>query len=330
MKGLFITIAFALFLSTTLSAQPYLDYSVARRDADPFPGHPIVPGSVWGDPNTGLGMGTKWCFPNNGEQGYNGICVWRITDASVFSGGAAVQIPDNDADNSPAVQTTDNQKDNITSALNGEHRYVVVRSTGGTSWIVDFDSAQSTATKAGSMLTGEMMFDETNPGIIYAKINHTQIQKYTSTSNNGMWNTYTASAIYDFANCLPQGFQAKWNGAWATDLPDTHLSTGAYHVWGSAFSEGDQGTGHWAVAYKESSPPGGPGGCASIDTQGPNGTLNAYGWNGVYLGPLDDGNGNLLTQQFTMHEGSMTRIRNSSVLRQPIAARTVPTRIHGK
>lgn len=162
MKGLFTTIALAFCLWTTLSAQPYLDYSVARRDANATPGYPIVPGSVWGDPNTGLGMGTKWCFPKSGDPNgyYNGICVWRITDASVFSGGDSIQIPDNDADNSPAVQTTDNQKDNIISVYNGTTRYIVVRSTGGKNAIVAFDNTQpNPVTLAGSNPPGELMFD---------------------------------------------------------------------------------------------------------------------------------------------------------------------------
>jgi hypothetical protein len=295
MKGLFITIAFALCVSTTLSAQPPIQYSQADHDDvtvyQPANG---VPGSVWGG---STGKGTKWCFP---QDPYKGICIWRITDATVFSGGVA-QVPDNDAENS--VQTDDDQKDNIISAPNGSVRYVVVRSTGGNSAIIAFDSTQNTATKQGSTLSGEMMFDETNPGIIYARVenaqnNPTLIQKWASSDG---WNTYTASTIYDFANCLPQGYQAKWESTWGTAVP-TNMNIGTSHTWGTAFSTSpSQGTGYLALAYKE--PVNGQGGgCASVDT------FNdlAYGWNGVLLGPLDDGNGNPLPS-FTMHDAGMTR-----------------------
>ena len=256
----------------------------------------MVPGNVWGG---STGMGTKWCFSNDPVLGYNGICIWRITDATVFSGGV-VQVPDNDAENS--VQTDDDQKDNIISAFNGSVRYVVVRSTGGNSAIIAFDKTQNkpqnTATKVGSTLSGELMFDETNPGIIYARVNRTKIQKWTSSDG---WNTYTSSDIYDFVNCLPPGYQAQWTGTWATPIP-TNLNTGTFHTWGTAFSSlPSQGTGYWGLAYKE--PANGQGaGCASVDT------FNdlAYGWNGQLLGPLDDGNGNALPS-FTMHDAGMTR-----------------------
>ncbi len=240
-------------------------------------------------------MGTKWCFPNDPNH-YNGICIWRLTDASVFAGGAAAQIPDNDAEN--AVQTTDNQRDNIISAPNGSIRYIVVRSTTSASSIIAFDSTQNTAMKMGSNVPGELMFDETNPGTIYARVNHTEIKKYTSTDG---WNTYTPSTIYDFANCLPSGYQAMWQGTWGTAVP-TNTNLGVYHTWGTVFSStANQGTGYWALAYQEAII-GKPAGCASIDT------LHdlAYGWNGQLLGPLDDGNGNSLPS-FTIHDGGMSR-----------------------
>jgi hypothetical protein len=143
------------------------------------------------------------------------------------------------------------------------------------------------------------MFHETNPGVIYARVNKTQVMRYTT--GNG-WNTYITQPIYDFANCLPANFNVKWfQSTWGTATPSAS-NLGQAHVWGSAFSEGIQDTAHWALAYKE---PVGlvPGGCASIDTQ----NLLAYGWNGQLLGSLDDGNGNLLTAQFTIHDGSISR-----------------------
>lgn len=289
MKSLFITLAFAFFLSTTLNAQPPIEYTQADyKDTNVYqPGPPYgIPGNVWG-----TGMGTKWCFPQTLSP-YYPTCIWRLTDATVFSGGAVAQVPDNNGDGN-TVQTTDEQKDNIISAPNGSVRYVVARSTGGESWIIAFDSTHNTATKVGSKLLGELMFDETNPGIIYARVNHTQIRKWTSTDG---WNTYSDSPIYDFANCLPQGYLPKWQGGWGTAIP-TNLTTGTYHTWGSAYSAiANQGTGYWAVAYKESI------GCASIDTL----HSLAYGWNGQVLGPLDDGNGNALPS-FTMHDGSLDR-----------------------
>ena len=317
-RSVLIVFAFAFCLSTALSGQ-VLDYSVARTDHDPLPGHPIVPGSVWGG---AMGMGTKWCFPNNGEQGYNGICIWRITDASVFSGGSTVQTPDDDAENPVTVQTDSGQRDNIISAPSGDTRYIIVRATNGASRIIAFNSKASTAMTQAAQPSGEMMFDETNAGNIYARVNKTQIVEYTS--NDG-WSTndYTTRSIYDFANCLPQGFQVKWTSSWATALP-TNTNLGISHTWGTAFSEGDQGTGYLALAYREPVL-GQGGGCASIDT------LHdlAYGWNGELLGPLDDGNGNALPS-FNIHDGGMTRNPNFFAMGPAQGCGNCAARIYGK
>jgi hypothetical protein len=178
MKKLLATLAATLCFLTTLTAQAPIQYSVARQDTNNTPGFPIVPGSVWGG---STGMGTEWCFS---QTTYNGICIWRLTDATSFPGAVSVQVPDNETSNS--VQTTDSQTDSIISAPNGSVRYIVGRSTGGNSRIVAFDSTQSTSTNVGSILAGDFMFDERNPGVIYARQNNTQIVKYTSTDG---WNT---------------------------------------------------------------------------------------------------------------------------------------------
>lgn len=258
MKSLFITFALALSFSTLLIAQQQapLDYSVARRD-DNVQTNPTktVPGSVWGG---STGMGTKWCNPS-----YANICIWRLTDATVFPSGPAVQTPDNDAEN-VSVQTDDDQKDNIISVYNGTTRYIIVRSTGGKNAIVAFDNTQpNPVTLAGSNPPGELMFDDSNAGVIYARVNHTQIQKYVSTDG---WNTYTATPIYDFGSCLPSGYTAKWQGSWGS-ATTTSLTIGTYHTWGSAFSSiPNQGTGYEATVYKEGINGTGAG-CARIDTQ---------------------------------------------------------------
>src|SRR5689334_439350 len=103
-KSVLTMFTLAFCFSTALSAQ-ILDYSVGRRDTI-VQNNPskTVPGNVWGG-NTG--MGTKWCNTTY----YNGICIWRLTDATVFDGGATVQIPD--ADSGATVQTPSYQTDNI-------------------------------------------------------------------------------------------------------------------------------------------------------------------------------------------------------------------------
>ena len=299
MKSLFITFALVVSFSTLVSAQQQapLDYQYARRD-DGVQSNKTVPGNVWGGSN---GMGTKWCnTAYNTPANPAGICIWRLTDATVFPSGPGVQTPENDAQNeNVTVQTDDNQKDNIISIYNGTTRYVVVRSTGGKNAIVAFDPTQpNPVTLTGFNSPGELMFDDSNSGIIYARVNHTQIQKYVSTDG---WKTYTATPIYDFANCLPPGYSAQWQGAWGS-ATTTSLTTGTHHTWGSAFSDKpDQGTGYEAVVYKEGVNGAGAG-CARIDTQ----AGMAYDWNGNLLGPLDDGNGGSIPS-FTLHEGGMYR-----------------------
>ena len=99
-----------------------------------------------------------------------------------------------------------------------------------------------------------MMFHESNPGIIYARVNNTQIWKYTSTD----WSSYSQTEIADFANplpnqppCLPQGSpQVNVAGLWGTAVP-TSMNIGSYHTWGSVLSFGLQDQGYWAAAYKE-------------------------------------------------------------------------------
>jgi len=118
MKSMFITLAFAFFLSTTLNAQqPPIEYTQADlKDTNVH--NPIIPGSVW----NGLdGMGTKWCFPQYPQQNswYNGICIWRLTDATVFPGGDVVQVPDNDSATGNFPAQTDGNTDNIISIPNG-------------------------------------------------------------------------------------------------------------------------------------------------------------------------------------------------------------------
>ena len=139
MKSLFITFALVVSFSTLVSAQQQapLDYQYARRD-DGVQSNKTVPGNVWGGSN---GMGTKWCnTAYNTPANPAGICIWRLTDATVFPSGPGVQTPENDAQNeNVTVQTDDNQKDNIISIYNGTTRYVVVRSTGGKNAIVAFD-----------------------------------------------------------------------------------------------------------------------------------------------------------------------------------------------
>ena len=212
MKGLLITFCLAVLLSTTLSAQPYMDYSVARTDSNYTPG-PVVPGSVWGG---STGMGKKWCFSNDPVTGYNGICIWRLTDATVFPGGDAIQVPDTDAQ-SPATQTDDNQRDNISSILNNSVRYIIAKSTNGGSAIIKFDIAAPSATTQSSNLSADLMFDESNAGIIYARVNHTRIQKWTSI--DCCWTSINTNPpdIYDLANCPGlQGYQPNWSGTWGT------------------------------------------------------------------------------------------------------------------
>ena len=293
MKGLLITFCLAVLLSTTLSAQPYMDYSVARTDSNYTPG-PVVPGSVWGG---STGMGKKWCFSNDPVTGYNGICIWRLTDATVFPGGDAIQVPDTDAQ-SPATQTDDNQRDNISSILNNSVRYIIAKSTNGGSAIIKFDIAAPSATTQSSNLSADLMFDESNAGIIYARVNHTRIQKWTSI--DCCWTSINTNPpdIYDLANCPGlQGYQPNWSGTWGTAIP-TNTVLGMYHTWGTALSDQGQDNGQWALAYKEPVKLV-PGGCASINTV----TGQAWGFSGQSLTALDDGNGTALPS-FKIHDGA--------------------------
>jgi len=133
MRRLLVTLAVNLCLLTTLHAQAPITYSQADPNDQAIypPTQYGIPSSFWLD-STGHEMGTQWCFPSSP---YKGICIWRLTDASVF-GGATAQTPEDDADGNTA-QTADDQRDDITSALSGTVRYIIARSTGEglASWI---------------------------------------------------------------------------------------------------------------------------------------------------------------------------------------------------
>lgn len=243
---------------------PPVAYSTARTDQNVEQLPSTMP--AWG----GLtGVSTKWCNP-----AFSNLCTIRATD-----GQTALLAPQ------ATLQTADSGEMALWAV---DSRHVIVKGTGGGKYVIGFDPATEIVTRTPLTFGYDaVLFSRTDPQTMFA-LDGTKVRVIQAAVD---WSAVASDTLlFDFATCLPDGFQVTWNGTFGAVLGDDSFRAAFSNTLG-------QGSGVYMAAYQtEAIGSVGPG-CYVLNTQegsvtGPNGPL----------GSIDDGV-NPLADRFTMHEG---------------------------
>src|ERR1019366_1167889 len=248
----FLVLVFVLCLSCPAFSQGYL-----RTDLDVAPLPNPIPN--WG----GLrGQNISRVDPDFGTT------ITRCTDAGTNANGS--------------LQTGDEAMVRI---WNADESMLAVRTTGGSSILMQFDRANAACSRTPYRYGGQVGFSGSNPGVLY-QLQKNKILAITFVQRRGQWVYQSTSEVADFAKILPKGFKVRWAGTFGTSHDDSTFVI--------AYSEGVQQTGFNVCAYRIGY------GYRMLDTH-----------SGMIVGEWGDtGPANLQAPNFTfpfnLHEANMT------------------------
>jgi len=240
-----------------------VSYSLARTDQ--FPQALPSPMPSWG----GLyGIGTKWCDP-----AFSGLCSIRVTDGATSGSSQST------------LQTADSGEQPLFTV---DSKHLVVKTPGGREYVVGFDPTTEAVSRTPiAFRYDSVVASRHDPQLLYGA-DGTKLRFIRMKADwSGVESDQT---LFDFATCLPNGFQLTWSGTFGTVLEDNSFRI--------AFSNtGGQGSGIYLAAYQTETIGTIGSGCYVLNTR--EGTVT--GPNG-FIGTVDDGV-NPLLDRFTEHEG---------------------------
>jgi len=173
---------------------PPVAHSTARTDQNAEQLPSTMP--AWG----GLtGVSTKWCNP-----AFSNLCTIRATD-----GQTALLAPQ------ATLQTADSGEMALWAV---DSRHVIVKGTGGGKYVIGFDPATEIVTRTPLTFGYDaVLFSRTDPQTMFA-LDGTKVRVIQAAVD---WSAVASDTLlFDFAICLPDGFQVTWNGTFGAVLGD--------------------------------------------------------------------------------------------------------------
>lgn len=202
----------------------------------------------------------------------------RMWQNPAFPGSLYVRITDATTANKGTLQTSDSGEPRLVCA-DGKH--VIVRNTGGHSFVMAFDPATKKVSKTGIDSGYDLQCSKSDPLTMFGA-SKTQIHKVVAKPD---WSSRASDVVlFDFASpkCLGVGFKPTWHGTFTISDDDLTFKT-------SFSNTGLQGTGRYTVFWSAAK------GCSVYDSA-----------IGVADGKTVDDGGNPpkpLVARFLLHEG---------------------------
>lgn len=217
---------------------------------------------------------------------FGGLVGRNITQTDPDFGTQIVRVTDGTDAGGRSMQTADSGAAVI---WNKNDTLLLCRSTGGVSFLFQFDPKRMQAKNLGIKYKDDVCFSRTKPGVVYQLLNKHILQKQTFALISGVWTLQTTIDLCDFATVLPPGFKIKWAGSFITCSDDSTFMVG--------YSEGVQNSAFYCCVWRVGL------GFRVLNTQ----TGIITGWGAVGTAVVKSSTTKL---PFTLHECSMTPNRN--------------------
>lgn len=171
---------------------------------------------------------------------FGGLLGKNLIQVDPNFGTSIVRVTDASDANNQSMQTSDTGASII---WNKNDTMLLCRSTGGSSFLFQFNPNKMQATNLNTKFRNPVCFSMKQPGVLFSLVDQHILTKVTYKFVKGVWTAPTSVVLCDFATALPPGFKITWTGSWIPCLDDSTFMMG--------FSEGVQNTAFLCVVWRK-------------------------------------------------------------------------------